>query len=259
MQFSLDAYAALDSPIHRWDTRYKMVGLLSLMFAFAFVSEFALLPLMLAVTCGYYLLARLPFSYWSTRLRYPGLFLLVVLVILPIISGETILWQLGPLALRQEGLLAALLIASRFVAILTVGIVLFGTAPFLTTVNAMYALGLPALLNDMLLFFYRYLHDFADMLTTMQTASRLRGFQASRLSWHTLSTLAALTGTLLVRSYEQSERVYQAMRLRGYGYAPRPRVRQLFRAKTTDRLALGATVLLAGVFIGLNIVLGGVL
>jgi len=27
-------------------------------------------------------------------------------------------------------------------------------------------------------------------------------------------------GTLLVRSYERSERVYQALRLRGYGRAP---------------------------------------
>jgi cobalt/nickel transport system permease protein len=30
--------------------------------------------------------------------------------------------------------------------------------------------------------------------------------------------LATLTGSLLIRSYERSERVYKAMRLRGYGY-----------------------------------------
>ena len=29
---------------------------------------------------------------------------------------------------------------------------------------------------------------------------------------------AMLAGNLLIRSYEQSERVYKAMRLRGYGY-----------------------------------------
>ena len=40
-----------------------------------------------------------------------------------------------------------------------------------------------------------------------------------------LQQLAMLAGNLLIRSYEQSERVYKAMRLRGYGYGvkrPKP-------------------------------------
>lgn len=52
----------------------------------------------------------------------------------------------------------------------------------------------------------------------MQRAMKLRGFQAHHLSPRNVSLLAALMGTLLVRSYEQSQQVYQAMMLRGYGY-----------------------------------------
>jgi cobalt/nickel transport system permease protein len=136
-----------------------------------------------------------------------------------------------------------LLIVCRFTSIITLGIVLFGTAPMLHTIRAMRSLGLPPILADMLLFFWRYLHDIAGNLARMQTAMRLRGFRASRISRHTLTMLAALIGTLLIRSYEQSERIYQAMRLRGYGAAPPPRGH--YRATPRDRLALVMVVLLA--------------
>jgi cobalt/nickel transport system permease protein len=247
MNVNLDGYAHLDSPLHRWDPRCKLVGLLVLMFAFAAVRNLWLLPAMLVVTAVFYALSRLPLSFLVARLSYPGGFLLMVAAVIPFVSGQTILAHIGPLALREEGVLLVLLIAGRFLSILTMGIILFGTSPFLTTIRAMYALGLPPVLNDMILFFYRYLHDSARNLATMQTAMRLRGFQATRLNWHTARTLASLAGTLLVRSYEQSQRVYHAMLLRGYGRAPHPR--EMFHARAGDFIALGGTWVLAATFI----------
>lgn len=135
-------------------------------------------------------------------------------LMLPFMSGQTILWQLGPLAVRQEGCLDFLLIASKFICILTVSFVIFGTTPFLTTVKAMRSLGLPFILADMTLFAYRYLFEIGKDLKTMQTSMKLRGFRSSPRK---MATLAALAGTILVRSYEQSDRVYKAMILRGYG------------------------------------------
>lgn len=255
MKLWLDAYAHLDSPLHRWDARYKLVGLLALLFAFAFVSDVRLLPALLLITAVLYTRSRLPLSFLVSRLRYPGMFLLAVALMLPFLAGQTVLMQIGPLALRREGVLLTLLILTRFAAILTVSLVLFGTSPFLTTVRAMQALGLPALLTDMTLFFYRYLNDTADQLTTMQTAMRLRGFQGERVGRHGLGALAALAGSLLVRSYEQSERVYHAMLLRGYGQAVRPR--DSFQAGAADALALGGALLVAGGLIALNILLNG--
>jgi cobalt/nickel transport system permease protein len=243
MQTRLDAYAHGTSPLHRWDTRYKLVALLTLMFAFAAVRTLWLLPPMLLVTAAFYGCARLPLAFLLHRLRYPGFFLLAVVLLLPLSSGQTVLLSLGPLALRHEGTQAALLIVCRFVSIITLGIVLFGTAPMLHTIRALRSLGLPSILSDMLLFFWRYLHDIASNLAHMQTAMRLRGFRASRINRRTLTTLAALIGTLLIRSYAQSERVYQAMRLRGYGAAPPARGH--YQATRHDRLALAGVMLLA--------------
>lgn len=245
IDLSLDQYAHLNSPIHRWDARYKLVGLAGLMFAFSFVQQLLLLPLIAAITLIAFRLSRLPVAFLLRRLRYPGIFLLVVAVLLPFFSGETILVQLGPLAVRQEGLIALLLVAGRFFTILALAVVLFGTAPFLTTIKALRALHLSPILADMLLLTYRYIFEIGHDLQTMERAMRLRHFQPARFSWRGLSVLAALAGTLLVRSYERSERVYQAMVLRGYGTASYDDMAKLFQANRSDTIATSITLALA--------------
>jgi cobalt/nickel transport system permease protein len=142
---------------------------------------------------------------------------------------------------------------SKFAAIMTTALVLFGTAPFLTTIKAMRALGLPSVLADMTLLSYRYLFEIGDDLATMQTAMGLRGFRGRGLRRHTLGVLAALAGTILVRSYEQSERIYRAMVLRGYGRSSPPR--DEFRSRPEDVLGLGFTVAVAAGFVAAELIL----
>lgn len=217
MKLILDKYAHLSSPIHRWETRSKLVALLALIFAFALVQKLVLLPAMLLVTAVLYGLSRLPFSFLLTRLRYPGFFILAVVFFLPLVSGETVIFSWGLFKVRQEGCLLVLLILTRFLCIMTVSIVLFGTAPFLTSIKSMRSLGLPPLIVDMMLLAYRYLAELGETITTMQRAMFLRGFQTHVFSRRNLEVWASLTGSLLVRSYDQSRKVYQAMILRGYG------------------------------------------
>jgi cobalt/nickel transport system permease protein len=77
------------------------------------------------------------------------------------------------------------------------------------------------------------------MFATMQQAMRLRGFRShSRSKWFRRSDLqqfATLTGTLLIRSYEQSERVYKAMQLRGYGSSKQNNASQFNRSHPTSQ------------------------
>lgn len=251
----LDEYARLDSPLHRWEPRYRLVGLMALVFAFSFVQDLRLLPAMLTVTFALYAVSRLPFPFLLNRLRAPGFFLLIVAILLPFLSGSTVLLRIGPLALRQEGCLDLLLVVVKFVSILTTGLVIFGSAPFLTTVKAMRALGLPSILTDMTLFSYRYIYEIGDDLETMETAMGLRGFRARRPSGRTLGVLASLAGSILVRSYEQSERIYKAMVLRGYGHALRPR--DEFQTHPRDAIALGSILLVAACFVVAEILLRG--
>ncbi len=274
IKLNFDQYAQLQSPIHRWDPRYKLIGLVALIFSFAAIEDLMLLPLMILVTISVFTLSQLPLPFLWQRLRYPGVFLVWITLLLPFVSGETILWQWGILTLRQEGSLATLLIASRFLCTLTLGFVLLGSTPFLALVGAMRSLGLPPILTDMTLLAYRYLDQIGADWKQMQLAMRLRGFrhQAGSQGWFSVNgrdlyCLATLSGTLLIRSYEQSERVYKAMRLRGYGSPaaaaplkldpspdPDPETRSTHR-DPFDLRALMATLLLAVGFIAAEILL----
>ncbi|MDY6917924.1 MAG: cobalt ECF transporter T component CbiQ [Chloroflexota bacterium] len=247
MKFGFDEYVHLSSPLHRWDARYKLVGLMALIFAFAFVRDLRMLPAMLLATAVAYSLSRLPPSFLFTRLRYPSLFVVVVVLLLPFLSGQTTLVSLGPIDVRQEGLIAAILIATRFLCILTVGLVLFGTASFLRTVEAMHALRVPDILTDMALLAYRYMFEIGDYLHRMEAAMRLRGFRERLVSIDGLRTLAWLGGSILVRSYERSEWVYKAMILRGYGEGEHGRGE--FQANRGDVIAFVGALVVAGAFI----------
>ena len=217
MKLALDRYAYLDSVIHHWEQRSKLVGLFALIFAFACVEHLVLLPAMAIITATLFYLSRLPFSFLLTRLRYPGWFILGVVIFLPFVAGKTVIFSLGFLEIKQEGCLQVLLIVTRFLCILTVSLILFGTAPFLTTIKAMQNLGLPQTIVDMMLLTYRYLEELGSILKTRQRAMKMRGFNNKSFSPRNLKTLASLTGSLLVTSYEKSKLVYQAMLLRGYG------------------------------------------
>ncbi|NET34433.1 MAG: cobalt ECF transporter T component CbiQ [Cyanothece sp. SIO1E1] len=224
MAFELDQHVHLNSWVHRWEPKHKFIGLMALMFAFALVKDWHLLPAMLVVTLSLYTMAKLPLPFLWQRLRYPGCFILGVVILLPFLSGETVIWHWGPMTLRQEGCLAMLLIVGRFVSIFTLSLILLSTSSFLSTIKAMRSLGLSTILTDMMLLSYRYIYELADTLVTMQRAMQLRGFRIrphSKFSlipdFRDLNLLASLAGTLLVRSYKQSERIYEAMRLRGYG------------------------------------------
>lgn len=251
MRLTLDAYTDVSSPLHRWWPRSKMLGLGLLMVGFVSVQSIQLVPLCLLVTVVLYKLSGLPWRYLKSRLRYPGFFLLGIVIALPLLSGNTVLWHWGPVAIRQEGLLAMGLIAGRFFSIVTLGMVLLGTTPLLTLVDTLVSLGLPPLMAEMTLLAYRYLFDIAEQLAYMQQSMRLRGFRPR--GHHSWQQLAAVAGTLLVRSYEQSERIYKAMRLRGYGNCRRLSSQLRGWGDTTDIAGIGLCASIAIILIGLQL------
>ncbi|KJS22715.1 MAG: hypothetical protein VR72_04050 [Clostridiaceae bacterium BRH_c20a] len=213
----LDKYCDFDSVIHNWEPRVKIIGLMTLIFTFAFISTLKLIPFIVVISISVYLLSGLPFSFLLSRLRLPGFFLITMLILLIFVSKGTVLFMLGPLAVKEEGLLSSLLIGGRFLSILTLIIVLFGTSSFTENIKAMRSLGLPVIFTDMMTFTYRYFFEISKDLSNMSHSMSLRGFKPK--SYKGISTLASMTGTIFVRSFDQSERVFSAMTIRGYGQA----------------------------------------
>ncbi|MGI0480082.1 cobalt ECF transporter T component CbiQ [Geminocystis sp. CENA526] len=216
MKLLLDQYAYLDSYIHRWESKPKFIALVILIFAFAFIQNLIFLPFIIILTAILYFCSNLPFSFLLSRLRYPGIFIIAVVILLPFLVGKTIILSLGFLSIKLEGTLLVILVVTRFICILTITLILFGTSPFLTTLKTLRSMGLSPILSDMILLTYRYLEELGDRLTRMQRALRLKGFQPHKITRRNLRVIANLMGSLFVISYEQSKLVYQAMILRGY-------------------------------------------
>lgn len=231
--------------LHRWDPRLKLISLMVLIFAFAYIQKLLLLPVIILISGLLFISSNLSLSYWLNRMRLPAFFLVFMVLVLVFFAGDKILFKLGPLAIREDGLFLALLIFGRFVAIMTVMIVLFGTSPIVNLVKAMASLGLPLIMADMTLFTYRYLFEISRDLQTMQTAMRVRGFKNRRFG--SFSYLASLAGAILVRSYDQSDLVYSAMTLRGYGQPSA--FKENFQAQAKDFIGLVLIVALAAALV----------
>lgn len=250
---AIDEFAHLNSPIHVWDSRFKLVAILLLIMTFAFVSNLWLLVPMVIVSDMIFATSGMPRRFLNSRLEVPGYFILAIVVLLPFLSGQTLVAEFGPVQIFREGISAAVLIAVRFYAIMTLALTLFGTDTFLRSVKAMRALRFPAVMADMVLLTYRYIFEVGAYFGRTRTAARLRGFQSNRLSRYAISTQASLLGHMLVRSYEQSDRVYKAMILRGYGAAAVNR--NEFTASSADFVKTGLVIAIAIAFVVAQLVL----
>ncbi len=218
--------------VHRWDPRLKLVALLLLAFTFSFVANLRVLPVMVVVTLTIAAVSRYPVHLLLRRLRYPSLIILCLVLLLPMISGFTPLVEWWGLTVTTEGLQAALLILTRFFCILTIAAIFLGTTPLQVNIRAIQSLGLPYIMADMALLMVRYVDVLTTDLRRMRLSMRLRGHAEKSFSWKNLRTMAWLTGSLILRSYERSQSVYKAMRLRGYGHVgTRP---DDFKATPTD-------------------------
>lgn len=253
----LDQYAHLDSSVHSWAMTTKLVGFIVLMFTFALVTSVWLLIPMVIVTAIIFHLSKLPYPFLRSRLQVPGFFILIIVLILPFVAGSTVLFTLGPLTIYTEGVVAAVLLATRFICIITLTVVLFGTDTFLNAIRAMRALKFPDTLADITLLTYRYIFEIGNMFTQMRIAVRLRGFRSNQFSLQLMSVLASLLGNMLVRSYEQSDRVYKAMILRGYGFGTVSLSE--FAVTRSDTLKLIAMLAVAAAFIVGQFAIGSLL
>ena len=108
-----------------------------------------------------------------------------------------------------------LLIAMRALTIVVLTLTLLATSTPDAILKAGHSLGVPGLLTQIALMTYRYLFVLNDELRRLRIAVRTRGFR-NRASSHGYATAGRIAGALLVRSHDRAERVYAAMRCRGY-------------------------------------------
>lgn len=221
-----------DSPLARWDARWKLAALLVAAFGIASLDH--LMPAFVALALGLLLLslARLPGRWMRGRLELLGIATLPFLVVLPFtLDPNGPGWNLGPVHVSEHGVVVGLAVFCRCLAIGCLALILLGTAPFHHTLAAAHKLKVPGLFVLIVGLAYRYAFLLSDEYRRIRIALRTRGFRA-RANRHGYRTLGHVTGAILVRGADRAERVTAAMRCRGFDGTFRTTI--TFRTTTAD-------------------------
>lgn len=205
-----------DSPLARWDARWKLAALVLVAFGVAALDH--LVPSLVALAIGLLLiaLARLPRRWTYGRLGLFAFTALPFLLVLPFtldLDGPG--WNVGPVRISERGLVVGCAVFARCVAIGCLALVLTGTAPLNHTLAAAHKLKVPGLLVLITGLAYRYTFLLAAEYKRVRVALRTRGFRM-QANQHGYRTLGHVTGAILVRGSDRADRVSEAMRCRGF-------------------------------------------
>jgi cobalt/nickel transport system permease protein len=227
---TFDRYRQGDSLLHRLDPRVKVLVTL-----FYIVSNVALpdgawtafgaswLFLLLAARLG-----QLSPGLLLRRSLIALPFLLAALSVLFTLPGRT-LWSARILtwtvAISDAGLLRFFSILVRSWLSVQMAILLTATTTFPDLMHALRHLRVPGVLVAIISFMYRYLFVLAGEANRLMRARAARsarraqgdgGSAAGGSLWWRARVAGSMVGQLFLRSYERSERVYNAMLSRGY-------------------------------------------
>lgn len=215
MPLDIDRFAHISSPLQRWDPRLKVFSLGVFVISVALLKTLPMAIVALVVAASLLRMSNLPGHFILHGMEGIIIFLLPFFLIMPFTyPGQSNLHVLG-LPFAWEGLRFATLIFIKATAIVFTSFAIFGTARFDVSMIALQRLKCPKILTQMLLFTYRYTYTFLDEMKRMRVSMSVRGF-IPRTNGYTLRTYGNFVGTLLIRSFERTERVYKAMLSKGY-------------------------------------------
>lgn len=210
-----ELFADGNSFVHKTDPRCRVAVAVMLSFVIALSDKFQTLWAGLAFSLILLLTARL--NLWKVMQRVFVIwgFLLFLWLILPLtFHGEKIV-PIGTWGLSREGLLLCGKISLKSNAILLIFIALVTTMDFGTLGYVLNYYGIPDKLVHLLLLTYRYIFVIEQEYRRLVRTLKIRNFKAGN-NLHTYQTYAYLVGMLFVRASSRAERVYQAMKCRGF-------------------------------------------
>ncbi len=208
-------FAKGTSILHRRDPRVKIIAAFLFTLVVALTSNFRVACSALFLASILFLISRLELKDVVKRLLLVNTFTLFLWFTLPLTYGGESLTRLGPLNVSHEGLLLALLITLKTNAIILALIGLISTSTVASLGHGFEKLGLPQRLCFLLLFSYRFIFVIYQEYLRLLRAAKIRNFSPGN-NVHTYKTYGYLFGMTLVKSWNRSNRVHQAMMLRGF-------------------------------------------
>lgn len=264
----LDPYRPRSSPVHALDSRVKFI------LTVAFVLAAGLMPfgawpaylLLLALTLSVGVLSLLGVGHVLKRANLALPFVLAAFPLLFTIEGKH-LFTLGlggwSLTASMEGLERFVSVALKSWLSIQAAVILTATTPFPELLRAMRAVGVPRLIVAIFGLMWRYLFVLADEALRLMRARSARSGAAAlntagrrsraggTMTWRA-RVAGGMAGSLFLRAFERSDRIYAGMLARGYDGEVRLLAEPSLRRRDAFVL-LSGLVLLAGL-VGLSYV-----
>jgi cobalt/nickel transport system permease protein len=207
-------YLERASPVHRLAPEVKVAATLA--FTIAVVSTpreafwafggYAVLIVLVAT------IARVPAGWLARRTTIEAPFVALAVALPFLAGGETVTW--AGLTLSVEGVLGGWNIVAKATLGLLASLLLVATTQVRDLVLGLDRLRCPAAITQIATFMLRYLDVLVAEAARMRIARISRG-DDPRFLWQVRGFAAGL-GALFLRAYERGERVWLAMRSRGY-------------------------------------------
>ncbi len=210
-----ERFARGNSLLHSVAPKVKVIVATLFVAVVAISNSFLVVTTALAVSCGFLLLSRLDADPVLKRLLAANSFTIFIWLTLPVTFGGQSIATLGPLSVSQEGVHLAALITLKTNSIVLCLMALLSTSSVATLGHALEALHISKRICFLLLFSYRYVFVIYDEYQKLVRAAQLRCF-VPKTSIHTYRTVGYLFGMTLVKSWNRSSRIHQAMLLRGF-------------------------------------------
>jgi len=210
------------SPLERLDSRIKLISALVIIMVLTLIQQITLILFIDTLLLLAVILSRIGVRRYLRAIGKAVPFALILLLPMIFAKPGIIIWEFpapfGHLSVTQEGLLWAALVGLRFWGAATICVAVVATTSWQKMLWAMRQLGLPDLILEIIQFTGRYASLLVEELGTMRRAQRNRGLVMARNLWdrNSVRSIGQLLGTLAIRSYDRSERVYRAMLARGY-------------------------------------------
>ena len=210
-----ESFAVGESVVHRIDPRFRMAAATVLSFVIAVSKGYPSLVLSVVIALALVCTARLDIRAVTKRVLVVWGFVLLMWAVLPLTYEGEILFRIGPLPVMRPGVDLAGQITLKSIAIILIFISLVATMPIAAMGYALSRLRVPDKIVYLLLITYRYFFVLQQEYERLVRAAKMRGFRP-KTNMHTYRTYAYLLGMLFIRASARAERVYQAMKCRGF-------------------------------------------
>lgn len=204
-----------DTLIHRLDPRPRIIATIVFTLLIAITAHSGVLLLGLVSGTILVTVARIAPAAILKRILRLNIFMAVLFILVPATFPGEPVFSIFSIPFSGEGLLWSLEVTVKANSIVLVFAALVGTIDPFVLAHAFHHMRVPGKLIQLLLFTIRYLDVFHHEYLSLLRAMKARAFRPS-MRIHTYRSYAWLTGMLLVRSLERSERIMGAMKCRGF-------------------------------------------